>query len=301
MEFRQLEAFVATAELKSFSQAAKYLYLSQSTISSHVQNLEDDLGKKLLLRTTKSMTLTPEGEAFLVYARKIVETKDQAILSLQQSSKSLLHMGASSIPSAYLLPEIIAKFRAKYPNIHFSIWQGGSEEVAELMLNGSVDIAFTGKDVHSPLCESVKLYPDHLMLVTPATEEYKKLQASNPKISDMLKYPMILRANGSGTQFIANKLLEGLGIKKRDLNVITQTNDLEAIKQMIVEGIGISICSKFSVQSLLDSNKIIAYPLEHAHMRYFSLHYMTAKKTQPEIKLFLEFVKGMKDIIDPNV
>jgi transcriptional regulator len=293
MEFRQLEAFVATAELKSFSQAAKYLYLSQSTISSHVQNLEDDLGKKLLLRTTKSITLTPEGESFLAYARKIVETKDQAILSLQQSSKSLLHLGASSIPSAYLLPEIIAKFREKNPNIHFSIWQGGSEEIAELLLNGSVDIAFTGKDVHSPLCESVKLCPDHLMLVTPATEEYKKLQASNPKISDMLKYPMILRSNGSGTQFIANKLLEGLGIKKRDLNVITQTNDLEAIKQMIVHGVGISICSKFSIQNLLDSNKIIAYPLENAHMRYFSLHYMTAKKTQPEIKFFLEFVNNV--------
>ena len=99
MEFRQLEAFVATAELKSFSQAAKYLYLSQSTISSHVQNLEDDLGRKLLLRTTKSITLTPEGETFLSYARKIVETKDQAVLSLQQSSKSMLHIGASSIPS----------------------------------------------------------------------------------------------------------------------------------------------------------------------------------------------------------
>ena len=115
MEFRQLEAFVATAELKSFSQAAKYLYLSQSTISSHVQNLEDDLGRKLLLRTTKSITLTPEGETFLSYARKIVETKDQAVLSLQQSSKSMLHIGASSIPSGYLLPKIIAGFKEKYP------------------------------------------------------------------------------------------------------------------------------------------------------------------------------------------
>ena len=118
MEFRQLEAFVATAELKSFSQAAKYLYLSQSTISSHVQNLEDDLGRKLLLRTTKSITLTPEGETFLSYARKIVETKDQAVLSLQQSSKSMLHIGASSIPSGYLLPKIIAGFKEKYPEMH---------------------------------------------------------------------------------------------------------------------------------------------------------------------------------------
>ena len=100
MEFRQLEAFVATAELKSFSKAAKYLYLSQSTVSSHINNLENKLGKQLLFRTTKTITLTPEGETFLIYARKIVETKNLAMLSLQQSSKSILHIGASSIPSA---------------------------------------------------------------------------------------------------------------------------------------------------------------------------------------------------------
>ena len=295
MEFRQLEAFVATAELKSFSQAAKYLYLSQSTISSHVQNLEDDLGRKLLLRTTKSITLTPEGETFLSYARKIVETKDQAVLSLQQSSKSMLHIGASSIPSGYLLPKIIAGFKEKYPEMHFSIWQGSSDEIAELLLSDSVDIAFNGKDINSPLCESLKVCPDHLMLVTPATEEYKKLRDSHAKISDILKYPMILRSNGSGTQFVASKLLEGLGIKKSDLNVIAQTNDLESIQQMIVHGMGISICSRFSTQNLLDSDKVITYPLDNANMRHFSLHYMNIKKSHPTIKLFLDYVQNLVD------
>ena len=292
MEFRQLEAFVATAELKSFSQAAKYLYLSQSTVSSHIQNLEDDLGKKLLLRTTKSITLTPEGETFLAYARKIVATKDQAILSLQQTTKKLIHIGASSIPSTYILPQIISDFRQKHPEIHFSIWQGGSDEIAELLLNGTMDIAFTGKDISSPLCESIKVCSDHLMLVTPATDEYKKLKESNAKISDILKYPMILRSNGSGTQFVASKLLEGLGIKKSDLDIIAQTNDLESIQQMIVHGLGISICSKFSIRNLLYSDKIIAYQLDNSNMRYFSLHYINVKKTQPQIKLFVDYVQS---------
>ena len=293
MEFRQLEAFVATAELKSFSQAAKYLYLSQSTVSSHIQNLEDDLGKKLLLRTTKSITLTPEGETFLTYARKIVATKDQAILSLQQTTKKLIHIGASSIPSTYILPQIISDFRQKHPEIHFSIWQGGSDEIAELLLNGTMDIAFTGKDISSPLCESIKVCSDHLMLVTPATDEYKQLKADNTKISDILKYPMILRANGSGTQFIANKLLESLGISKTELNIVVQTNDLEAIKHMIVGGIGISICSRFSMKNLSSGDQIITYPLESARKRYFSLHYMNSKKIVPEIKLLIDYIREL--------
>ena len=293
MEFRQLEAFVATAELKSFSQAAKYLYLSQSTVSSHIQNLEDDLGKKLLLRTTKSITLTSEGEAFLAYARKIVETKDQAILSLQQTTKKLIHLGASSIPSTYLLPQIISDFRQRYPEVHFSIWQGGSDEIGELLQNGSVDIAFTGKEVSSPMCESIKVCSDQLMLVTPATDEYRRLKESNAKISDILKHPMILRANGSGTQFIASKLLESLGIKKTELNVVVQTNDLESIKHMIVGGVGISICSRFSIQNLLGSDQIITYPLESSKTRYFSLHCMNSKKIVPEIKLFIDYIQEL--------
>ena len=222
-----------------------------------------------------------------------METKDQAVLSLQQSSKSMLHIGASSIPSGYLLPKIIAGFKEKYPEMHFSIWQGSSDEIAELLLSDSVDIAFTGKDINSPLCESLKVCPDHLMLVTPATEEYKKLKESRAKISDILKYPMILRSNGSGTQFVASKLLEGLGIKKSDLNVIAQTNDLESIKHMIVGGVGISICSRFSVQNLLGSNQIITYPLESSKTRYFSLHCMNSKKIVPEIKLFIDYIQEM--------
>ena len=133
------------------------------------------------------------------------------------------------------------------------------------------------------------------MLVTPATEEYKKLRDSHAKISDILKYPMILRSNGSGTQFVASKLLEGLGIKKSDLNVIAQTNDLESIQQMIVHGMGISICSRFSTQNLLDSDKVITYPLDNANMRHFSLHYMNIKKSHPTIKLFLDYVQNLVD------
>ena len=139
-----------------------------------------------------------------------METNDQAILSLQQTTKKLIHIGASSIPSTYLLPHIISDFRQKHPEVHFSIWQGGSDEIGELLQNGSVDIAFTGKEVSSPMCESIKVCSDQLMLVTPATDEYRRLKESNAKISDILKHPMILRANGSGTQFIESTLLDSL-------------------------------------------------------------------------------------------
>lgn len=297
MEFRQLEAFVATAELKSFSKAAKYLYLSQSTVSSHINNLENKLGKQLLFRTTKTITLTPEGETFLIYARKIVETKNLAMLSLQQSSKSILHIGASSIPSAYLLPDIISGYTKKYPDTGFNIQQSGSDDIAQLLLSGNIDLALTGKDMHSSFCEGFAFCTDKLMLITPANDQYQSLKESHININDILKCPMILRANGSGTQFFANKVLESLGIEKSKLNIIAQSNDLESIKQMVVKGVGISICSEFSVKDLIHTGKVLSYPLKDIGTRYFSLYYSSVKKNQPHIKNFVDYVQNItKDL-----
>ena len=291
MEFRQLEAFVATAELRSFSKAARYLYLSQSTVSSHINNLENKLGKQLLLRTTKNISLTPAGETFLLYARKMVETKNLAILSLQQASKTILNIGASSIPSAYLLPDIIAGFCQKHPETQFNIQQSGSDDILQLLLNGNIDLAFTGKDMHSSFCEGFIISTDKLILITPYNDKYLSLKESHTGIGDILKCPMILRANGSGTQFFANKVLESLGIEKSKLNIVAQSNDLESIKQMVIKGIGISICSEFAVKDLLAANQVIAYPLKDIGTRCFSLYYSSFKKNQPHIKKFIDYMQ----------
>ena len=104
---------------------------------------------------------------------------------------------------------------------------------------------------------------------------------------------MILRANGSGTQFFANKVLESLGIEKSKLNIIVQSNDLESIKQMVVKGIGISICSEFSVKDLLQTDKILSYPLKDIGSRYFSLYYSSVKKNRPYIKSFIDYVQNI--------
>ena len=91
MEFRQLEVFAAVAEQKSFSKAAEQLYLTQSTASSHVKNLEKELGKQLIFRTTKHLQLTEEGQRLLPYVKRILETRDAA--HVEQIRQQLTAMG----------------------------------------------------------------------------------------------------------------------------------------------------------------------------------------------------------------
>ena len=152
MEFRQLEVFVTVAETKSFSKAADYLYLTQSTVSSHIKNLEKEIKKKLFIRSTKSLKLTREGASFLWYARRIIETRDAALENINSTTKHILHLGASTIPSGYLLPKLLAGFRKKYPHICFDIKQGDSTDIQEKIIDGTIELGLVGKKSEAAQC-----------------------------------------------------------------------------------------------------------------------------------------------------
>lgn len=175
MEFRQLEAFTAVADLKSFSKAADALYLSQSTVSSHIKNLEKELQKNLIVRTTKSLQLTTDGLIFLKYAKRIIETRDAAIETLNSPSDSLIHLGASTIPSSCLIPQLLSSYRKSHPYTYFSIIQNDSEEILSKILDGSIELGLIGENTTSSRCTCIPFCSDELVLVTPATPYYLEL------------------------------------------------------------------------------------------------------------------------------
>ena len=145
MEFRHLEIFLAVAETKSFSKAAKHLFLSQSTVSSHIKNLESELQKPLFIRSTKSVELSPDGCTFLRYANSILEMREAALEALNAPSETILRIGASTIPSGYLLPRLLRGFHDSHPHTFFDIQQGDSGKILEKILDGSLELGFIGK------------------------------------------------------------------------------------------------------------------------------------------------------------
>ncbi len=290
MEFRQLEAFVAIADRRSFSDAAEYLCLSQSTVSTHIKNLETELQRQLIARSSKPLRLTPEGENFLGYARRIVDTRDAALAAMEQSSQSVLRLAASTIPSAYLLPRMIREFRKHYPTITYHIHQGDSADIREMVLDGVIDLGFLGQSFESGQCACVPFCTDRLVLVTPATSMFRCLQEKGTPLEDLLQFPLIMREQGSGTQAASRKLLEGLGIVPRKLQTVIETNDLEALKRMVVEGLGISICSHLSVRELEEQGKVILYPLGENATRYFYMAYSTERPQSLALSRFIRCV-----------
>ena len=293
MEFKQLEAFVAVVDYGSFSEAARKLYLTQPTISAHVRSLEEELHTKLILRTTKKTTITTRGYQLYDSAVRMLEIRNNLLENFTGVQKHMIDLAASTIPSSYLLPEILAAFGKTHPDIYFHSIQADSAESINRVLDGTVDLALVGPNTRDETCVFLPFCQDELVIATPITNHYLGLQNKSVTFEDFIKDPIIIREKGSGTKKEMDLFLEQIGVTPSDLNVIARMNDLEGIKKSIVNGLGISILSARSAIDLQKTKQILLFPLEEsAHKRTFYIVYSKNRILKPHVRQFIQFVQN---------
>lgn len=276
MEFKQLEAFVAVVDYGSFSEAARKLYLTQPTISAHIRSLEEELHARLIIRTTKKLTITTKGYQLYDSAFRILDIRNNLLENFTGSRKQIIDLAASTIPSSYLLPELLAGFGRMYPDVYFHSWQTDSSGAINRVLDGTVDLALTGQNTGDDSCVFIPFCQDNMVIATPVNDHYLNLKQKEQSVvfQDFIKDPVIIREKGSGTKKKMDIFLENVGIEPSSLNVVARMNDLESIKKSIVNGLGFSILSARSVVDLQKTKQILLFPLEEsAHKRSFYIVY----------------------------
>ena len=293
MEFKQLEAFVAVVDYGSFSEAARKLYLTQPTISAHVRSLEEELHTRLILRTTKKTTITTRGYQLYDSAVRMLEIRNNLLENFTGVQKHMIDLAASTIPSSYLLPEILAAFGKTHPDIYFHSIQADSAESINRVLDGTVDLALVGQNTCDETCVYLPFCQDELVIATPITSHYLGLQNKSVTFEDFIKDPIIIREKGYGTKKEMDLFRERSGITPSDLNVIARMNDLEGIKKSIVNGLGISILSARSAIDLQKTKQILLFPLEEsAHKRTFYIVYSKNRILKPHVRQFIQFIQN---------
>ncbi|MCR4955461.1 MAG: LysR family transcriptional regulator [Lachnospiraceae bacterium] len=304
MELKQLESYVAVVEYGSFTKAAEKLFISQPTISTHIQMLEMELHTKLLNRHTKSIKVTERGKELYECASDILGIRDRLLKSWSDEEKKTIHLGSSTIPSTYILPELLSNYKKKYPDVQFIIHQGDSQEILDGLYSGNYQVGFIGMDVCQDDISCTPFYKDRLILVTPNTEEYAKLKEKYNETQDMeilkdiLKNGSVLsRERGSGSKKYADRVLEQLGINDIDLNVIARLNDSEAIKNMVAGGLGVSLISEKAVKDYEERGKIITFELCCTGAeRNLNIVYRRKGICRPYENLFVEYVSNYYNI-----
>lgn len=251
MDFKQIEAFVSVARLKSFSKAATAIFLSQPTISSHISALEKELNVQLFDRNSKEVNLTPAGKCFMDYAVDILNTRNMAISTLSDFNKHIhgtLSLEASTTPCNTIVPELIKSFSSLYPEIKFNIMEKGSGEIIKDIINLDCEIGLVGNSTESDKIKSYSVMEDSLVIVSsPELKLPKKIA-----LDDLKKYKFITREKNSATRKTLENALKGINNGLLELNVCCEVNNLETAIQLVKSGIGISIVSRSVINNYIN-------------------------------------------------
>ena len=247
MNIEFLRNFVKLTQYKSFSELAKDLSVSQSTLSHQISQLEKEFGNiKLIERTTRSFELTKEGEKLLTYAEKILTLYDSCKEELLKFSKTLtenIFITTSTIPGEYILPNFITNFSNKYSNVNFQILINNSRESLNLLNKDRADFAGIGSfmNYEKEKFDYIEIGKDEMVFICSPNHQIIKKEENQIKFDELIKYPFINREIGSGTRNIIEQQFSEYDL----LNSQLEINDNDSIISAVNGSDNISILSSF--------------------------------------------------------
>ncbi|WP_035571052.1 LysR family transcriptional regulator [Halonatronum saccharophilum] len=262
----QFEVFITVTRVKSFSKAAKLLYLSQPAISKHIQSMEDYYGTKLFQRSNQGVKLTSRGEIVYQYAKKILNLHSELELEIDNSLnlKDLsLKIGASITPGDYLIPCAIWTFKDKHPKVNIDLKVDNSQNITDKVSKGEVDIGFIEDSIPKGLdLTSKKIMTDSLCFITSSYKNYQK----EISISKLKRLPLILLNDDFNIRRKFNEFLEDNNLKIGDLNIKAEMGSITAIKSAVEANLGISLLSYSAVKKELHQGEIELLNLKEEYL-----------------------------------
>ena len=291
MELKQLQSFCAVVEYRSFTKAAEKLYISQPTISTHIRQLEEELQTLLLIRTTKSLNITPRGMELYECAGHMLSLQENLKRHWSEENRHVIRLCASTIPSAYVLPDVLPAFRRRCPDAEFNIYQSDSQRVIDGLLTGNYEIGLVGSQTQEEGLEFVPFLRDTMVLITPATERYRKWREGYT-VADIVREPLLFRQQGSGSKKWIESYIEQSGLQESELRIMARLNDQETIKGLVAGGLGISIISAKAAADYEREGKLLTFALPGAPFgRWLYLVYRKDDFFRQQTKQFIRFVQ----------
>lgn len=256
MELRQLKYFKAACELENFSEAARSLHISQSTLSQQIKQLEEELDVLLFDRIGKRIIPTEAGHAFLPYANKVIceaESGKQIIRDLKGVEYGKLHIGVTYSLGPLLLAALRI-FTKVYPKIQVSITFATSEELLKQLENNELDfvLSFHPEGMLEPV-DAIPLFSSRLCFVVHESHPLSNLSAITLK--RLSQTPLILPAHGFATRKKIDMLCHQNHLS---LNVGIEINDVHTILHALSDGNWGTILTQTAVQ---DEARLVQIPL----------------------------------------
>jgi len=256
MEIRQLRTFQAVAQMLSFNRAAERLHYAQSSISAQIQALEEELEVKLFDRLGRHILLTEAGERLLQYARKILDLADETKAEIVRSKEpeGALTIRVPESFCVYRLPPVVKQFRSRFPKVSLSFITCAVENLQKDLRKGITDLAFLlTESIQAADLEAEALGFEHIMLVASPGHPL----AAKPEIQtrDLEGETILLSKVDCSYRRSFEQILDQGNIRP---GTTLEFNSVEAIKQCVMEGIGITILPEIAAAREIAQGRLAA-------------------------------------------
>jgi DNA-binding transcriptional LysR family regulator len=281
-DLKQIRSFLTIISEGSFTGASRRLRVGQATMSHHMNQLEEALGTKLLIRSKKTVTLTGEGEAFAKVCQEILSKIETAQLEFTSGvPHGIVKIAASTIPSAYLLPSAIAKVRKDDEACQYSIISSDSRDTVEMIKDRTAEIGVVGNKIEHPLLTYKKIFTGEILLV--GTKSMPDVITAK----NIVKLPLVMREAGSGTRKACERALQKHRVLPSELNVIHESSTSEGVRESVKAGIGAAFISSLAVENELKLGQLKIIQIENLAIPqdFYAVYHATHELTLPAKKL----------------
>ncbi|TWC34653.1 LysR family carnitine catabolism transcriptional activator [Pseudomonas sp. SJZ079] len=248
MTVKQLRAFLAVAQSLSFAQACERLHLSQPALSLSIKNLEESLGGQLLARTTRSVSLTPEGATLLPIARRLLADWDNAEELLRQHfTLQLGKVAIAAMPSfaGNLLPVALKAFRQRHPKVNVAVHDVINEQVLEMLRNRRVELGIAFEPESLDGLDFTPFYSDRFVAVVPADSPLA--ECAEVTWEQLLRESFITLQRPSAVRLL---LEERIAAQHGKLPVAFESHQLVTVGRMVAQGLGVSAVPSLCIQQM---------------------------------------------------
>ena len=265
VDIRGLEVFLSVAKHLNYTRAGEELNLSQPSVSIRIKQLENELGMKLFEQLGKKVALTDAGLLLVSHARRVIaaiQDAKQALEELQGLERGSLRIGASTTPGMYLIPQIIARFKERYPKIEVHLGIKDTKQVEEGVIRNEFDFGFVGGHLVGDEVDVLAWVTDQLVLVVGPKHPLAKKKSI--KAEDLRKEKFILRELGSATRSTIASHLQKSSLA---VQTVMEMENPESVKKAVQSGLGIAFISKFAVEIELRAKTLVAVRIHGLDIR----------------------------------
>ena len=267
MEIRQLKAFLAISEAKTFTAGARRVNVTQAAISMQIRQLEDEVGLPLFTRTPRRVIMTEAGEYLLDRARKILREHDTALAEIAELGgveHGRLRIGSASAEFAtQQLPGILQGLRKKFPNSEIAVSAGTSLTLVEKIMHGEIDIAFVSLPVENSSITTDLLFSDEIVAIahpTHAMANEKYISAAA-----LAGEKLILGERGGNTRRMIDDFFNAANVRP---NIIMELSRQETINQMVEANHGVGTAGQKTIADEIREGRLVSWLIEGAEINW---------------------------------